>query len=104
MPLCQKCGITIQVATTKKNLPAGATAQLGKGNIYAVAYSPDGMHIAAASAVDTWLYHVEHEEVRMFPAINTDAVGSLSFSPDRKTLATENWYGTVLLWDMSLLD
>ena len=38
------------------NLPPGAVARLGKGEIHEVKYSPDGGTIAVASSIGIWLY------------------------------------------------
>ena len=40
--------------STRWRLPEGATARLGKGNITQIAYSPDGMHLAAAGSAGIW--------------------------------------------------
>ena len=38
------------------HLPEGAIAQLGKGSIQEVAFSPDGSLLAVASDIGIWLY------------------------------------------------
>ena len=41
---------------TRWGLPEGATARLGKGTIYDIAYSPDVTRLAVASEIGNWLY------------------------------------------------
>ena len=52
--------------TTRMSLPEGAKARLGKGSIRQIAYSPNGMHLAAAGSAGIWIYDVTiHREVAM---------------------------------------
>ncbi len=41
---------------TKWSLPEVAKAQLGKGWISEIQYSPDGKRLAVVSSIDVWLY------------------------------------------------
>lgn len=90
--------------STRSDLPANAKARFGRGTITDIAYSPDGMHIAIGSYVGAWIYHVQRGEVLAFPTVDTSYVNTLSFSPDGTTLATGSADGTILLWDMSLVE
>ena len=88
-----------------RHLPHGAIARLGKGAIgqsdRAVVFSPDGRLVAVASGIGVFLYSVaDPERSTLFPS---DAVHSLSFSPDGKKLVTAGgqWrHGQIRLWDV----
>ena len=72
-----------------------------RGNIYGVAFSPDGQTIASSSwqTVELW-NTVTGEHIGTFtghPGWNKAVV----FSPDGQTLASGSSYGTVILWDMN---
>ena len=45
---------------TQWNLPEGAKARLGKGNIRDIKYSPDGKMLAVAGSIGIWLYDTEN--------------------------------------------
>ena len=40
---------------TQLNLPEGAIARLGKGDIATIQYSPDGTQLAVAGSIGIWL-------------------------------------------------
>ena len=81
------------------NLPEGATARLGKGQITEVTYSPDGTRLAVASSIGIWIYDAQTGE-ELNPIIgHTGFVNSVSFSPDGQTLVSGSRGGTVRLWD-----
>jgi len=70
------------------------------GRIAAVAFSPDGKTLAAASTSGV---------IQLWDTTNGAAVGNwadlqtlicLAFSPDGKTLATASWEGGATLWDV----
>ncbi len=80
------------------HLPEGAKARFGKGIIYQIQFSPDSTVLAVASSIGIWIYDTEtYQEIALL-AKHTDAVTSIAFSPDGKTLASGSWDGTVLLW------
>ena len=61
--------------STRWRLPEGATARLGKGSIKQIAYSPNGMYLAAAGSAGIWVYDMTiHQEV----ALLTGKYGNLS--------------------------
>lgn len=75
---------------TRWRLPEGAKARLGKGSINEIAYSPNGMHLAAAGSIGIWLYDMmTYQEVALLTGY-TGPVSSIAFSPDRSTIISGN--------------
>ena len=88
--LCSTLFLPISIAQdyTTLSLPEGATKRLGKGEIYEIAYSPDGSQLAVASSIGIWIYDAHTaEELNLFIG-HTDFVRSVSFSPDGQMLAS----------------
>ncbi len=85
---------------TQINLPEGAKARLGKGEITSnVAYSPDGTRLVVASSIGIWIYDAQTGEVLDLLTGHTDWVYSVSFSPDGETLVSGSLDDTIRLWD-----
>ena len=87
------------------DLPDGAIVRLGKGRVgpsdRAIAFSPDGQLLAAASGVGLWLYDVgTSNALSMLPK---KMANSVSFSPDGATLASGSGRvkGEITLWDLA---
>ena len=95
---------TFAQAVFQRNLPEGAKAKIGKGGIESFAYSPDGVRLACASETGIWMYNAHTgEQISLF--IAQANVGSVSFSPDGRTLAGGGRYNhTVSLWDANTGD
>ena len=86
--------------TTRWRLPEGAKARLGKGSIKQIAYSPNGMHVAAAGSAGIWIYDVTiHREVALLTE-NTGPLSCVAFSPDGSTIVSGYDDGSVLVWDV----
>ena len=86
--------------STRWRLPEGATARLGKGSIKQIAYSPNGMHVAAAGSAGIWIYDVTiHQEVALLTG-NTGPISSVAFSPDGGTIVSGYDDGSVWVWDV----
>ncbi len=69
-------------------------------NVNSVAYSPDGKHLATASADGTAkVWDAETGGVLMTLSGHGDAVNSVAFSPDGKRLATGSDDKTAKIWD-----
>jgi WD40 repeat protein/serine/threonine protein kinase len=68
--------------------------------VHSVAFSPDGKHLATASAdqsVKVWDAASGQETLTLKG--HTKEVLSVAFSPDGKRLASGSWDGTVKVWD-----
>ena len=89
--------------TPQWNLPEGAKARIGKGRILDVAYVPNGAQFVVASSTDIWFYDAKTLEVQAVLPGHTGFEFSMSFSPDRKTLATAGGK-TIRLWDTETLE
>ncbi|MYD18288.1 MAG: T9SS type A sorting domain-containing protein [Rhodothermaceae bacterium] len=88
---------------TQWSLPKDAIARLGKGNITAVAYSPDNTRFAVGGSYGTWLYDARTgEALKVFPNQSDYHIGAgdLAFSSDGRTLAVGLLWG-IDLWDVT---
>lgn len=91
---------TARADISKWNLPEGAIARLGKGNINDLAYSLDGKHLAVASDIGVWIYDAQTGiEQGLIPVTPGNTVGRVVFSPDGQTLAVLGDMRKIQLWD-----
>ncbi|MXV74301.1 sigma-70 family RNA polymerase sigma factor [Candidatus Poribacteria bacterium] len=81
------------------HLPEGAKSRLGKGQIRAITYSPDGRRLGVASSIGIWLYDTHSGQALDLLTTHTDWVNSVAFSADGKTLASGSKDGIIHLWD-----
>ena len=85
------------------HLPERAKARIGKGALTqggrAIAFSPDGIHIAVSSNIGIWLY--DARTGRELALLDTQSIwgNPLAFSPDGTKLAAPD--GPIKLWDVS---
>ena len=90
-------------------LPKAAKMRLGKGDINAIQFSPDGTQLAVGTDIGVWLYDVKTgEEISLFLGI----CGSLAFSPDGRFLVNSGgdyfsnlggsrWEKKIELWEIA---
>ena len=70
------------------HLPKDGSAVLNTSGINDVQYSPDGTHLAVATAIGIWLYNLNSDEEPVLLTTDRVNVYNVSFSPDGKTLAS----------------
>ncbi len=71
-----------------------------KGEVHAVAYSPDGRRLASASGDHTVkVWDAETGKELRTLAGHKDRVVAVAFHPDGKRLVSASWDGTVRIWD-----
>ncbi|PRY39739.1 hypothetical protein [Umezawaea tangerina] len=84
---------------------SSATVEVGAGNLFAAAFSPDGRTLAVAGeAREVHLLDVSdpsHPEQVGLLSGHTGAVSAVAFAPDGRTLATASRDRTVRLWDVA---
>ena len=90
-------------------LPQAAKARLGKGDINAIQFSPDGTHLAVGTDIGIWLYDAKTgEALSLFAGV----CGSIAFSPDGRFLVNgggdyasglggSRWENRVELWEIA---
>ena len=83
---------------TRSNLPEGAIARFGKGEIMDIAYSPDGNQFAVSSSVGVWIYDANTGSELSLLTGNTEVIQSVRYSPDGRTIAGFS-YAMVDVWD-----
>ena len=86
-------------------LPDGAILRLGKGVLggsdRAIAFSPDGKHLAVASGIGIWIYDVETaRELSLLNGGRPTLIGSVAYSPDGTILAAGTGNGTIQFWEV----
>ena len=89
-------------------LPDGAFVRLGKGVMgvmggsdRAIAFSPDGKHLAVTSGIGIWIYDVETaRELRLLTSEHVTLARSVAYSPDGSILAAGTGGGRVQLWEV----
>ena len=90
-------------------LPKAAKARLGKGDINAIQFSPDGTQLAVGTDIGVWLYDAKTgEEISLFAGV----CDSIAFSPDGRFLVNSGgdyssglggsrWENGVELWEIA---
>ena len=88
---------------TRWDLPDGAIARFGKGEIDAIQYSPDGTQLAVATTIGIWLYDAKtYQEIDLLKGKGYSSYRGVTFSPDGSTLATsKGGFGGIDLWDLA---
>ena len=89
-------------------LPKAAKTRLGKGDINAIEFSPDGAQLAVGTDIGVWLYDAKTgEEISLFAGV----CESIAFSPDGRFLVNSGgdyfsglggsrWENSVELWEI----
>ena len=85
----------------KQELPIGAIARLGQGNIFDLALSPDSEYLVVATGIGIWWYKLATMSPVDLWNTGQGGVSVLSFSDDGKWLATAGNDGCVKVWDVS---
>ena len=81
-------------------LPKGALARFGRGDVLALAFSPDRTHLAVGSGVGLWLYELSTQEPVALWDTERGNIIQAAFSPDGKWIATRNGDDVVKVWDI----
>ncbi|RKU32950.1 hypothetical protein C6495_09950, partial [Candidatus Poribacteria bacterium] len=81
-------------------LPEGAMARLGRGDVFALAFSPDKTHLAVGSSIGLWLYDMSTQEPIALWNTERGLICDVAFSLNRKWLSTHNLDGVVKVWDI----
>lgn len=81
-------------------LPENAIARLGRGSVKDVAFSPDGVHLAAATDIGLWWYELATMQPVALWETERGMVSAVSFSDDGQWIATGNADGIVKVWNI----
>jgi WD40 repeat protein len=73
-------------------------AELGKGDLVGVAWSPNGEELAVSTRAGIYLYDVLNFKELLFMPVNLVTI-AMTFSPDGQKLASGSVIGNVDLWD-----
>ncbi len=97
----QSISICIAQDYTKWNLPEGAIARLGKGNINEITFSPDGSKFAVSTTIGVWIYNAENgKELALLKSDELEVESSV-FTPDGKSLISAAVNGETHLWNVT---
>ena len=84
---------------TTWELPDGAIARLGKGELRDVGFSPDGSYLAVSTNIGFWLYDTTTTSPRALWAAERGMSNVVAFSNDMQWIASGDQDGTVKVWD-----
>ena len=102
-PLAQALRPPEDTDVTTWELPDGAIARFGRGQIGKMAFSPDGTHLAVPTRIGCWLYDLDKMTHRTLWGTERGMVATISFSDDVQWVATSDWDGIVKIWDTRYL-
>ena len=81
------------------NLPEGAVARIGKGEVYRLRISPDTAQFAVVSPIGIWFYDTATGQETALLTGHPDWITSVAFSPEGTTLAGGS-KNNVYLWNI----
>ena len=81
-------------------LPEGAISRFGHGSVMAMAVSPDGAYLAAATKIGLWWYELATMQPVALWERERGMLGAIAISPDGRLAATGNWDGVIKVWDI----
>ena len=83
------CFSTTAPGYTQFGLPEGAKARLGKGELGAIHFSPDGSQLAVSSSVGIWFYDPQTgKELNLLTYTDGVPPFAFAYSPDGNTIAS----------------
>ena len=81
-------------------LPEGAISRFGHGVVMAMAVSPDGAYLAAATKIGLWWYELATMQPIALWDREQGMLGAITISLDGQLAATGNWDGVIKVWDI----
>ena len=81
-------------------LPKGAISRFGHGSVMAMAVSPDGTYLAAATKIGLWWYELATMQPVALWERERGMLGAITISLDGRLAATGNWDGVIKVWDI----
>jgi len=81
-------------------LPDGAISRFGHGSVMAMAVSPDGTYLAAATKIGLWWYELATMQPVALWDRERGMLGAIAISHDGRLAATGNWDGVIKVWDL----
>ena len=81
-------------------LPDGAISRFGRGTVMAMAVSPDGAYLAAATKNGLWWYELATMQPIALWERERGMLGAITISLDGRLAATGNWDGVIKVWDI----
>ena len=81
-------------------LPEGAIARLGRGNLRDMAFSPDGQYFTVGSAMGLWLYQYPTFSPIALWETDRGFIDGVTFSPDSRWIAAYTYLQAIRIWDI----
>lgn len=82
-------------------LPEGAVDLFGQGDVWDMAYSPDGKYLAVATSIGLWWYELSTMSPMDLWNTEQGIISTISFSSNGKWIATGGSDGSIKVWDVS---
>ncbi|MYF98098.1 WD40 repeat domain-containing protein [Candidatus Poribacteria bacterium] len=92
-------GQSTDTDVTTWQIPEGAIARLGRGQIGKMSFSPDGTHLAVPTRIGCWLYDLNTMTHKALWGTERGMISSVAFSDDARWIATSDGDGVVKIWD-----